>query len=541
MKTTLKIMAISALSILMLSCDNDLDEHLYSSISSSSYIYKTSDLAGVVAAPYSCLRNFPTHGGYFCAQECSGDEIVMPANASGWDDGGIYKRMHLHTWTSEQSQISNMWNFMYQGVLFCNDAIDKINAGMVPVENDTHKTSALAELRALRAFYYWLLCDNFGDVPLVTSSSDKDMPAKKSRTEVYNFIVSELQAAIPNLSEDQGGNQYGRMNKWAAKALLANVYLNAEVYTGTAHWNECLSQCNDIINSGKFALENNYENCFKSEGVENSKEIIFTIPFDPIYGGGNFIHMFSWHGQFKKEFLLTDTPWGCGSAMGVTQFIDTYDPDDQRLTDTWIMGPQYESDGVTPLLGTYDKMGQPLNFTKDLPNGLYTSESEGYRMKKYEVVKGCTNNSTTDIPVFRYAEILLMKAECLLRTGISGAGELVTQVRQRDFKSNPSKAIVTDDELKQNSCYQYGYVDNYKIVDKGNTDPIQFGRLLDEYGWEFAWEMHRRRDMIRFGIYTKKSWLSHIPKGDYRTVFPIPETVLTSNPKLEQNPNYVNN
>jgi hypothetical protein len=251
--------------------------------------------------------------------------------------------------------------------------------------------------------------------------------------------------------------------------------------------------------------------------------------------------MFSWHGQFKKEFLLTDTPWGCGSAMGVTQFIDTYDPDDQRLTDTWIMGPQYESDGVTPLLGTYDKMGQPLNFTKDLPNGLYTSESEGYRMKKYEVVKGCTNNSTTDIPVFRYAEILLMKAECLLRTGISGAGELVTQVRQRDFKSNPSKAIVTDDELKQNSCYQYGYVDNYKIVDKGNTDPIQFGRLLDEYGWEFAWEMHRRRDMIRFGIYTKKSWLSHIPKGDYRTVFPIPETVLTSNPKLEQNPNYVNN
>lgn len=537
---TIHTIIIATIATISFSCNNDLDENVYSSVTSSTYHYSIKDLAAIVAAPYSYLRNFPGHVGYFGAQECSGDAIVMPANASGWDDGGIYKRMHLHTWTSEQSHIRNMWDFMYQGVLLCNDAISKVEGETVPTESEASKNSALAELRATRAFYYWLLCDNFGDVPLVTSPKDTDLPEKSKRTDIYDFIVSELQAAIPDLSSDQGGVLYGRMNKWAAKALLANVYLNAEIYTGTAQWKECLEQCNDIINSGMFALEDNYKNCFKATGVEDSKEIIFAIPFDPIYGTGNYMHQYSWHGQFKKEFLIKSTPWGCGSAMGVTQFINTYDPDDQRLTDTWIIGPQYEADGATPLLGTYDKQGQPLNFTKEIPDGLYTSESEGYRMKKFEVAEGSNENSSTDIPVFRYAEILLMKAECLLRTGLPRAGELVTQVRARNFKSNPSKAIVSDEQLKANSAYQYGYVENYKIVDKGNTSPILFGRLLDEYGWEFAWEMHRRRDMIRFGVYTQKSWLSHTPKGDYRTVFPIPETVLTSNPNLKQNPNYDN-
>ena len=132
----------------------------------------------------------------------------------------------------------------------------------------------------------------------------------------------------------------------------------------------------------------------------------------------------------------------------------------------------------------------------------------------------------------------MMKAECLLRTNKSGAGELVTAVRKRAFKDNPSKAIVTDDQLKENSSYNYGYVDNYIVSDPGNQDIVPYGRMYDELGWEFVWETLRRRDAIRFGVFTKKSWLSHKPQGDYRTVFPIPEKVLISNPMLSQNPNY---
>ena len=241
--------------------------------------------------------------------------------------------------------------------------------------------------------------------------------------------------------------------------------------------------------------------------------------------------------ELKKKYETEATPWGCGSAMGVTQFIDTYDPEDSRLADSWLMGEQRAADG-SPLYGTYDKMGEPLVYTKDLPDGNYTSEMEGFRMNKFEIVKGEQSSSETDVPLFRYAEVLLMKAECLLRSGKPGAGLLVTEVRKRAFKDNPELAIVTDAQLQENSSYQYGYVEHYTVTDKGNTDLIRFGRMYDELGWEFAWEMHRRRDAIRFGVYTKKSWLSHKPQGDYRSVFPIPEKVLTSNPNLEQNPHY---
>lgn len=538
MKTHQIILIILIIVGISNSCSDNLEEKVFSSVTEQSYNYSTKDLDPAVSSVYSYLRSLISHGGFWQAQEVSADCIVMPPNASGWDDGGIYRRMHYHTWNSEQSHISSMWSAFYRGVILSNQVIQQIETDIIPASSEDIKKAALAELRATRAFYYWLICDNFGDAPLVTTPGG-DLPEKSTRKEIFDFIVSELNAVIPSLSEVQGGISYGRMNKWAAKALLANVYLNAEVYVGKAHWAECLAQCNDIINSNKCSLSDNYRDPFRTVGVENSKEVLFTIPFDEKLATGNSIHMFSWHGELKKKFETEATPWGSGSAMGVTQFIDTYDPDDSRLEDTWLMGPQYAANG-TLIVGTYDMKGEPLVFTKDIPSGNYTKETEGYRMNKYEIVKGCQGSSSTDFPLFRYSQILLMKAECLLRTESSGAGALVTEVRKRAFKENPEKAIVTDDQLKGNSSYQYGYVEDYKIVDKGNTDSIKFGRLLDELGWEFAWETCRRRDLIRFDVYTKKSWLSHKPQGDYRKIFPIPESVITSNPKLIQNPDYSN-
>lgn len=205
-----------------------------------------------------------------------------------------------------------------------------------------------------------------------------DLPAKNTRREIFDFVENELIEVIPNLSEEVGGNYYGRMTKWAAKALLANLYLNAQVYINEARWNDCITQCDDIINSGKFTLAENYKDLFRALGVESCKEIIFTIPYDENFATGNSIFMFSWHGELKKKYNTIDTPWGCGSAMGVTQFIDTYNEKDSRLADTWLMGQQLAADG-TPLYGTYDKMGEPLIYTKDIPSGNYTSELEGYR------------------------------------------------------------------------------------------------------------------------------------------------------------------
>lgn len=478
MNTYIKSLFGCLLFCFVCSCSNDLEETVYSSITEQNYNYTKEDFAPSVASVYSYLRNFPSHGGFFCTQEVSADAIVMPPNASGWDDGGIYRRIHYHTWNSEQSHVSSIWSSFYRGALLCNKVIEKIESDVIPAPSMEEKQQGLAELRAMRAYYYWLICDNFGDAPLVTTST-MDLPAKNTRKEIFDFVEKELKEAISSLSEEVRGNYYGRMNKWAAKALLANLYLNAQVYVNENRWEDCIIQCNDIINSGKFSLSENYKDLFCVSGIEACKEIIFTIPFDQNLATGNYIYQYSWHGELKKKFNTEATPWGCGSAMGVTQFINTYNEKDSRLADTWLMGEQLASDG-SPLYGTYDKIGEPLVFTKDIPSGNYTSEMEGYRMNKYEVREGSQGSTDTDIPVFRYAEILMMKAECLLRTGQSGAGALVTQVRQRAFKDNPELAVVTDEELKQNSSYQYGYVENYQIVDKGNTDPVQFGRMYDE-------------------------------------------------------------
>lgn len=511
------------------SCSKDLDETVYSDVTEQTYNYK--DAYQAIGIVYANLRDLFSHTNFYMAQETSSDELVMPANASGWDDGGIYKRMHLHTWNSENPQLLNMWNAFYRGVTNANRVIEQLESGKIPPPSGVSKDALVAEMRAARAFFYWLICDNFGNAPLVTTTAT-GLPDKASRQQLYDFIVTELTQAIPALSEDNSKPMYGRFNKWAAKALLANVYLNASVYSGTAKWQECLQECNDIINASKYSLEGVYRDIFKTQN-ENSSEIIFAVPFDENVGGGFFVDMFSWHGALKDKRNMQVTPWGCGSAMGVSQFIDTYDPADKRLEDTWMMGPQFALDGVTPLKGSYDKAGQPLVYTKDLPDGMYTSESEGYRMNKFEIKVGARFDLGNDFPFLRYAQVLFMKAECLLRSGdANGAATIVSTIRSRDF-TDPAKATVTGADLLQNSRYQYGFVQHYKIVDPGNTEAVQFGRFMDELGWEFAWEAHRRRDNIRFGVFTTKSWLSHKPTGPDRIVFMIPQSAINSNPKLK--------
>ncbi|MFC0320536.1 MULTISPECIES: RagB/SusD family nutrient uptake outer membrane protein [Olivibacter] len=521
--------------IMLSACNNDLDEILYTEVTDDQLTYTNAYQATGIL--YANMRELFDHHNWAGVQETSSDELVMPANASGWDDGGIYKRIHLHTWNSENEQMSAMWNSFYKGVINANRIISLFEADKIPLSDGLTKESIIAEVRVIRAFFYWLVCDNFGDAPLVTTVSTQ-LPANVSRAELYQFIVSEINAAIPALSEDRDQLFYGRFNKWAAKSLLANVYLNAEVYSGAPAWQDCIQQCNDVISSGKYSLSTNFREIFSTFN-ENSPEIIFAVPFNETVGGGFLFHMFSWHASLKAKANMQATPWGSGSAMAVPQFIDSYDPVDGRLADTWLMGPQFAADGKTALLGAYDQAGKPLVFTKAIPDGLYTGESEGYRMNKFTVKMGAMHNLDNDFPFFRYADILLMKAECLLRNGSADeAAMLVSQVRNRAFRNNPEKANVTGSELKQNSRYPYGYVEDYKIIDEGNTAPIKYGRMLDELGWEFAWEGHRRRDMIRFGIFTSKSWLSHKPNGDYRIIFPIPQQTINSNPNLTQNQGY---
>lgn len=518
-------------------CDDNLSEEVFSDLTEQSFAWDQKKANSAIGAVYAELRNFYGFNQYQ-ALILSADDIVNPANASGWSDGGKYLRMHQHNWNSEQDNLSSIWFTFYRGALHANRIINQFEEDLIPPPEGFTKEAIIAEMKIARAYYYWYLMDNFGDVPLVVGKTETKSPSQTSRADIYKFIVDEINAAMPNLSEDNSIKMYGRFNKWAAKTLLANVYLNAEVYSGQTKWNECINECNDIINSGKYALELDYSNPFKAYN-ENSVEIIFAVPFDQINGHGNFMYLSSLHASSKKTFELKSTPWGAGSMKAVTQFLDVYDEGDLRLPKTWLMGPQFEMDGVTPLLCAYDKQGEPLVYTRDIKNGVYTPENEGYRWGKFEYENNADFYLNNDWPVFRYAQILLMKAECLLRTGQQNqAAQIVTQVRQRDF-DDALKAEVTGAELSGNTRIQYGYVEDYQIVDQGDASPVQYGRFLDELGAEFCTEgEYRRRDLIRFGIFTKKSWLSHRPNGNYRVIFPIPEIALAANPNLVQNPGY---
>jgi hypothetical protein len=194
-----------------------------------------------------------------------------------------------------------------------------------------------------------------------------------------------------------------------------------------------------------------------------------------------------------------------------------------------------------------DAQGRGYDFVKFVPEIDKTDFNNGYPVQKYEIYQGETGSSDVDYPALRYAEILMMRAEALLRTGqADAAAQLVTQVRQRAFKSNPAKATVTGADLLKGSVYNYGWSDTDGVVkDKPGGTPtfnggadIQYGRFLDELGWEFAIEAHRRTDLIRFGVFTTKTWFNHTPQGAYHTLFAIPQSAIQTNSKLKQNPGF---
>ena len=197
----------------------------------------------------------------------------------------------------------------------------------------------------------------------------------------------------------------------------------------------------------------------------------------------------------------------------------------------YIQGQQYTASGE--ILQRSDGEG-PLIYTNSVPSIDASDVDDGFRWGKFEYAQGITNRLSNDWPLFRYADILMMKAEGVMRSGQSGAGALVSEVRARAFE-NSSDATVTDDELEGGSCYDYGRRDENTTTHEGGAD-IQYGRFLDELGWEFCQEGRRRQDMIRFGVFTTKSWFSHDASNPNRNLYPIPNKIMLTNSNLKQNP-----
>lgn len=539
MKHINKIYSIGLLGLLLAgssACTNLLDDS-YGQVVSENYAPKTEEeVSYLVNAAYIPWRETLLQwNGVVRSQELSADQDVIPARLGiGWVDGYIYKRWHEHTWTTEDDGVLQGWERTYNGINTCNRILSQIEEGVITVDEATREP-LIAELKVLRASYYYILVDLYGNVPIVTDFKDSSLPKQSTRKEVFDFIIKEVTENIDLLSETPRGYYYGRFNKWAAHTLLAKMYLNAEIWSGTPQWQKCIDECDAVIDfansSNEYALEANQKNVFVTNN-ENSKEIIFALPFDEIYvtGWNDFdFHMYTLAPENQDTYQFTERPWG--GVCAIPQFIDTFHPNDLRLVQNYIQGQQYTASGE--ILQRSDGEG-PLIYTNSVPSIDASDVDDGYRWGKFEYAQGITNRLSNDWPLFRYADILMMKAEALMRSGQPGAGELVTEVRKRAFE-DINDAIVTDQQLEGGSCYDYGRRDENLETHEGGED-IKYGRFLDELGWEFCQEGRRRQDMIRFGVFTTKSWFSHDKSNPNRNLYPIPNKIMLTNSNLTQNP-----
>ena len=260
----------------------DLEEDLYSEVRSEDFFQSDEEFIVALGAAYTSLYNYTGTTGVIAAQEVSSDEMMVPTRGSDWDDGGHWRRVHLHTYTPEDPVVNDPWSFCYGGISTCNRLIFTIE------ELGAEGADAfIAELETLRAFYYYLLLDMYGNVPVVTEFDVPSdfAPPTKTRAEVFEFIESELLKNVDQLSKAVDKSTYARVNFYVAKALLAKIYLNAEIYTGTARWSDAAAVCNDIIASNAYALTPNYYDNFNPSN-EFSPEAIFAIPYDRVNAQG---------------------------------------------------------------------------------------------------------------------------------------------------------------------------------------------------------------------------------------------------------------
>ncbi len=501
-------------SALLTGACTDMTEKLYDKVPMDEYGQTDSEIATIVGASYASLRGFsdestkiacyPTCEFVFFLDECVSDEACIPARGTDWYDNGVYIEAQTHNWTAGNKLFESYWKYCYNGIVSVNSVIYQIDKSS---QSEADKNRIKAELRGLRAYYYWLLLNTFGDVPVTTNFEESELPAKTDRKEVYKFVESELLAAIDDLPS---AISYGRFTQNVAYTLLARLYLNAETYTGTARWKECLEACNKV--SG-YTLESEYKANFKVTN-EKSREIIFAIPYDHKQGTvGNYLNSMSFNDQQWKAFSAVKYGgnWSANGIAAQPGLYSSFNEKDVRR-ECLLIGEQH--DKATGSIITTTK-GNQLNYTEDIrsidmQNDGLGAECMGARLFKYEVSPDEEWERDYDWVLMRWAEVLMMKAEANLRLGFPDAGlPYVNEIRHR--------------------------------AGLGDLTSLTLEALDEEWRHEFVFEGLRRTVNIRFGTYFQPWWEK--PATAYDTskasrVYPIPANVLTLNPNLVQNPDY---
>lgn len=440
---------------------------------------------------------------YWEAQELPSDEAVI-----AWGDVGL-PELNTQLWASSNSFVVAMYYRIAFQVGLANEYLRQTADAVLAERNVSPQLAAeiqtfRAEARFLRALSYWHGIDLFGRIPLVTEADaiGTQAPAQSSRQALYDFVVSELNAIRPLLPLASPGT-YGRATDAAASMLLAHVYLNAEVYTGTPQYAQALAAAQAAI-AGPFTLDPSYRHLFQADN-KTSPEIIFPIVQDGLrtqtYGGTTFLVHASCGGTMNASDYGVN---GCWYGLRLKpEAYNRYLAGDQRASFFWTDGQTVQVNSIS-------------SYSDGIPAPKFTNKTS---------LGADGSNAThpdTDFPMFRLGDAYLIYAEAHLR---GGGGDRAL-------------ALAYVNALRQRA---YGNTSG-DIADAGLTLPF----ILDERGRELLFEAHRRSDLVRYGLFTGGAyvwaWKGGAALGTatetFRDLYPLPASELTTNPNLTQNPGY---
>jgi len=504
------ITRMTILFILLSAGCTDLDEKVYDQLPVDEYGSTEKQINSIIAPIYRTLKN-TFSGDLWTLMECASDMSITPTRKGGdWWDGGQYKAIRQQTWTPSTSAITNGYNNCMNAVSTCNQIYYTIENSEVEIEN---REQVLAEIRGIRAFWYYMLIDNWGNVPIVTDFTDTSKPTTSSRKEVYEFIVSELNDIKDLVRSDVTSASYGKITRGMVYTLLAKMYLNAAVWNpdGGAKWQECADAC-DVVMGLDYILEPDWKVNYQVNN-QSSREIIFPAVFSTSDGGNNTAYR-TLHYLDPIALGLNIGTWNGICAMPA--YVKSFDPDDKRKAWSFLTGPMLDPATGEVLITAH---GRPLIHTEevtmkyniDADGWGYVEQEDGARCNKWEYETGLSGDMENDFAIFRLADVYLMKAEALVRMGKNNeeATRLVNLIRSRAFDDAAKlKSTVTSDDIYQ------------------------------ERRFELAWEGMGRQDQIRFGTFRNEipGWK---PQTDQNhELFPIPQTAINANPNLDQNPGY---
>jgi hypothetical protein len=497
-----------------------------SALTPATFPTTTTQFVAATGPIYTSFRGAPGRQ-WWLVENLSTDMEVLVARGGNWFDGGNYSTLNLHTYTGDNGNLETMWQWGYGTISTCNQVLYLFKSA----PESAAKTQTIAEIKTMRALCYYFMMDNFGNVPITTTFGDTSNLGTQSRAKVFAFVESELLAQIPNLSGTVDVSTYGRPTKYLAYAVLAKMYLNAQYYIGTSRYQDCVTMCDNIIQGAQYGLDADYLGMFKRNNGPQIKDFIYAIPYDANYAQGMYYARWTLHPALKAKYSMPYAPDGPVYTYP-SYYAYFNDPNDIR-NKQYLTGKQYYNDG-TPITITTTNIGLDASYNGSDPSGTVVHQleftpnivwknqttfdigndelanEEGYRNNKfYPDSVASTRNQSNDVPLFRYADVLLEKAEAILRGANATNGDsplsLVNQVRTRAKAASFTSVTLTT--------------------------------LLEERAREMADEGWRRNDLIRYGMY-ENAWGIKTDADPNKRIFPIPTPELQLNSKLVQNPGY---